>query len=152
MLRAVFSPKLALVLFTLFLVGGIVLFAALGIFAPVPEGAPVVAAPPTVEGARPAGAVSVAGGPDSAEALFVNKGCVSCHVVAGIQGAVGNIGPDLNGLAGREQIAGMLPMSQDNLRLWLKNPSEVKPGTAMPNLNLSAEDIDVLSSFLMTLK
>ncbi len=152
MLRAVFSPNLAYVFFSLFLVGGIVLFAALVVFAPEPEGAPAVAVPPTVEGARPAAAVSVAGGPASAEALFVNKGCVSCHVVAGVQGAVGTIGPDLNGLAGREQIAGVLSLSHDNLRLWLKNPPEVKPGTAMPNLNLSDEEIDVLSDFLMTLK
>ena len=39
---------------------------------------------------------------------------------------------------------------RDGLRAWLDNPQSVKPGTAMPDLNLSASDLDALTDFLMT--
>ena len=67
--------------------------------------------------------------------------CVSCHTVEG-QG--GLVGPALDGVADR--------YDADFLRKWVSDPQAVKPGTAMPNLGLSDEDLDAIVNFLGTLK
>mgnify|MGYP001296455702 CR=1 FL=1 len=87
-----------------------------------------------------------------AVALFIEKGCGGCHVVSGVAGAVGETGPNLTGLGGRSQIADSLEMNGDNLREWLLDPPSVKPGTLMPNLGLSEDEVTVLSNWLLTLK
>ncbi len=66
--------------------------------------------------------------------------CVGCHAVGGAGGAVG---PALDGVGGRFTAA--------ELRTWLSDPQSVKPGTAMPDLNLSDADLDALGAYLMTL-
>ena len=69
---------------------------------------------------------------------------------------MGTIGPALSdiGDAGKHpKIAGgNLDNNVDNLKKWLKDPPAVKPGTVMPNLNLSQSEIDSLVAFLQTLK
>ena len=95
-----------------------------------------------------AGAVEVA----AAEILFVGRGCGACHKVSGIPAAVGTIGPELDGVASQPQIATVLDTSVDNFKTWLADPPAVKPGTAMPSLGMSAEDVDLLAAWLMTLQ
>jgi len=85
-------------------------------------------------------------------ALFVSKGCVACHTVEGVPGATGKVGPELTTIASRPQIAGVVENTPDNLKRWLKNPPGLKPGTAMPNLGLTDEEVDNLVAFLLTLK
>lgn len=72
---------------------------------------------------------------------FYTTVCSACHAVGG-QG--GTVGPALDGVAGR--------FSEDELHTWLSNPSAVKPGTAMPNLNLSDELRAELVAWLVTLQ
>jgi cytochrome c oxidase subunit 2 len=76
--------------------------------------------------------------------------CAACHTVAGTS-ATGTIGPELTGFASRPQIAGVLENNEENLRRWLADPPAEKPGTAMPNLGLSQQQIDALVAFLNTL-
>ena len=95
-----------------------------------------------------AGAVDVA----AAESLFVGRGCGACHKVSGIPAAEGTIGPELDGMASRPQIAESLDMSIENMKTWLTDPPAAKPGTAMPSLGMSADDVDLLAAWLMTLQ
>lgn len=47
-------------------------------------------------------AVAVAGGnPEAGKAVFINGGCTACHKVASVPGAVGTVGPELDGLMQR---------------------------------------------------
>lgn len=85
------------------------------------------------------------------ETIFRTKGCFGCHTIAGVS-EIGTIGPELTHLASQELIADSVPYSPENLREWLQNPHELKPGTEMPNMNLSAEDLDVVVAYLDTLK
>lgn len=85
--------------------------------------------------------------------------CTQCHVVDGLLDANGEpvLGaidaPNLTHVASRECFAGcMLPTTDENLRRWLENPPAVKAGSKMPNLGLSAEQIDQLVAFLNTLR
>ncbi len=104
---------------------------------------------------RPASLGGGGGAPtvERGKQLMTEKGCIACHAIKDVPGAVGNVGPALDGLAGRPTIAGgVLPNGQANLRRWLNNPPGVKPGTLMPNLGLNAGEIDSLIEFLGTLK
>ena len=84
---------------------------------------------------------------------FFSLPCVGCHTIKGTT-AAGKVGPELTHVASKQSIAGGLltPVNEANLTKWLQNPPAVKPGTVMPNLNLSAEQIRDLVSYLLTLK
>ena len=54
---------------------------------------------------------------------------MNCHAVAGTA-ANGRFGPDLTHLISRVTIAaGAAENNHDNLRLWIENPSAIKPGS-----------------------
>jgi mono/diheme cytochrome c family protein len=105
-------------------------------------GAPVAAAGP----ARQAG-----GNAQHGQQLIVQNGCGSCHMIPGISGANGLVGPPLLYWSRRGFIGGELENTPDNLIRWLKNPKAVEPGTDMPNLNLSDEDARDIATYLYTI-
>jgi cytochrome c oxidase subunit 2 len=83
---------------------------------------------------------------------FSANGCAGCHSIAGTT-AVGKVGPDLSHVGSRTMIAAsIMPNTTDNLARWLRDPQEVKPGNAMPNLHLRPQDIDALVEYLHSLK
>ncbi len=90
--------------------------------------------------------------PQMAQALqMIETVCAACHTVDGTS-AAGTVGPDLSHFASLPSIPGGLENNEENLRKWLENPPAVKPGTAMPNLNLTEEQIDALVAYLYTLE
>jgi len=92
--------------------------------------------------------------PDAAEgkAIFEHNACISCHTVAGTV-ATGRFGPDLTHLASRDTFAsGAVPMSQANLRAFIDDPSQLKPGVLMPPMHLNQHDLDAVTAYLVTLK
>ncbi len=66
--------------------------------------------------------------------------CVSCHSIGG---SGGNVGPALDGVGDRYDATA--------LRAWLSDPQSIKPGTAMPDLNLSDAQLDALVPWLIAL-
>lgn len=81
-----------------------------------------------------------------------NGTCSGCHTVSGTS-AQAKVGPDLTHLAGRSTFAGaMLERTPDNLARWLRDPPGVKPGSRMPRLGLSEEEIEALVAYLETLQ
>jgi cytochrome c oxidase assembly factor CtaG/cytochrome c2 len=79
-------------------------------------------------------------------------GCGSCHVIPGVVGADSAVGPPLNRWAERHYIAGSLINTPDNLITWIRDPQSIEPGTAMPNLGVTAEDARHMSAYLYTLE
>lgn len=77
--------------------------------------------------------------------------CVTCHTIPGIVGANQHVGPPLAGIAGRPYIAGVLPNTPANMLRWLRDPTEVTPMTAMPDLGVSEQDARDIAAFLYTL-
>ncbi len=76
-------------------------------------------------------------GPEFGRQLFVEKNCISCHVVGGV-GAKGGI--DLAGVTKRH--------SPEWLDEQLVNPELVYPGSAMPAYDLDANSRKALISYL----
>jgi cytochrome c oxidase subunit II len=84
--------------------------------------------------------------------VFQSTACVNCHAVSGTI-ATGLFGPDLTHLMSRDTIAsGILPNTPENLRAWLKDPESLKPGSRMPAMKLSDQDLDALTAYLVTLR
>ena len=84
--------------------------------------------------------------------LIAQLGCGSCHVIPGINGAVGKVGPPLDRIGSQTIVGGMLPNNEDNLIKWIRTPQSVVPGNAMPNTELSDHDARDIASYLQTLR
>jgi cytochrome c oxidase subunit II len=84
--------------------------------------------------------------------VFMDSACNLCHAISGTP-AFGQTGPDLTHLAGRRSLAaGALANTPENLRRWLANPQQVKPGNHMPVVSLSDEQLDALTAYLSSLQ
>jgi cytochrome c2 len=79
-------------------------------------------------------------------------GCASCHTIPGIEGARGQVGPSLAGIASRSYLAGKLPNTPPNMIRWIREPQEVQPGTAMPELGVTEQDGKDIAAYLYTLR
>lgn len=86
-------------------------------------------------------------------ALFQGMSCASCHAIKGVAGANSRVAPDLTHLASRRMLGGNITdNTPQNLRRWLQNPQEIKPGVLMPNYNLTDEQLAQFASYFETLK
>jgi cytochrome c2 len=95
-------------------------------------------------------AAETGGDPKRGEALFIQYGCGSCHAMSDVRTATGMVGPPLDGVALRVIIAGHLANTPDNMQRWIRDPQHVSPGTAMPDLNVGAQDARDITAFLYT--
>jgi cytochrome c oxidase subunit II len=105
--------------------------------------------------------------PESIEALgkevFFQAGaaCHACHAIDGAVAedgteALAEVGPNLTNVGDRPIIgAGSLENTPENLRAWIRNPHESKPGNEMPAFSesqISDEDLDALVAYLSSLR
>lgn len=84
--------------------------------------------------------------------LIKSYGCGACHIIPGVNGARGLVGPPLYYFADRTMIAGELPNTPPNLTRWIQHPKQVEPNTAMPDLGLSADQAKDIAAYLYTLR
>jgi len=93
-------------------------------------------------------AAETGGDPSRGEAMFIEYGCGSCHAVKGVRTATGMVGPPLDGIALRVIVAGKLANKPENMEKWIRDPQQVSPGTAMPDLNVGDRDARDITAFL----
>jgi len=77
----------------------------------------------------------------SAQALMQKHACLSCHTLHG-QGQAA--APVLDMVGNRRSHAW--------IRRWLADPPALKPGTLMPKFPLTPQDLDVLATYLASLR
>ena len=73
-------------------------------------------------------------------ALFEDLGCIGCHKLHGTGGV---IGPELDGVGARR--------SPEWLGKHFHNPAEVTPGSAMPPIKVSDDEIEDLTMYMLSL-
>ena len=96
-------------------------------------------------------AAAITGGdPRRGEAMFIQYGCGGCHSAKHVRKATGMVGPPMDGVAIRTILAGRLQNSPTNMQQWIRNPQQVAPGTAMPDLNVGEGDARDITAFLYT--
>jgi cytochrome c2 len=82
---------------------------------------------------------SLAASVTTGKALFVAKGCATCHVHEALDTRFSiQVGPALTDYT-------VVP---EYVRIWLKDPRAIKPATEMPQLDLSESEIEALITFL----
>jgi cytochrome c2 len=77
---------------------------------------------------------------DYGQALFMAKGCNSCHLHdQALNDWSTETGPNLT----------TYQNTAEYLHVWLKDPQAIKPNTEMPNLALKRHEIEALTAFLI---
>jgi cytochrome c2 len=97
-------------------------------------------------------AAMTGGDPAHGQQVIRGYGCGSCHVIPGVDGAAGKVGPSLAGIGARTYLAGKLPNEPANMIKWIRQPQEVSPGTAMPELGVTEQDGKDIAAYLYTLQ
>jgi cytochrome c oxidase subunit II len=88
----------------------------------------------------------------SGKRIFETTACINCHTLRGTV-ANGTFGPDLTHLMSRATIgSGAADNTSENLRLWLKDPDAIKPGSLMPAMKLSDGELDALVRYMLSLR
>ena len=90
------------------------------------------------------------GDPDRGRHAIRSYGCGTCHSIRGVPGADGLVGPPLDGIGARAYVAGVLTNTPANLVRWIRQPREVDPLTAMPDVGVSVPDARDIAAFLYT--
>jgi len=84
--------------------------------------------------------------------IFLNGPCMMCHTVRGTL-AESTYGPDLTHVASRRTLAAATISNTRGHRAgWVLDPQVIKPGTQMPPMNLSNEDLHAVLDYLETLR
>jgi cytochrome c1 len=78
--------------------------------------------------------------------------CGACHMIPGIKGADGLVGPPLILFARRTYVGGEVPNTPPNLIRWIQDPRSIEPGTAMPALGLNEQQARDVAAYLYTLR
>lgn len=103
-------------------------------------------------GAARADPETTAGDPAKGVREIQKIGCGSCHVIPGVTGANGLVGPPLDHMGRRIYIAGLLRNTPENLARWIRDPQSIVPGNAMPDMGLSESQSRDIAAYLSTLK
>ena len=158
-------------LFSIFFTGGLVLAigVVLGLITlfdnfDIGNPPPVMAATPTptiITVTPDAPIPGTGGGGTDGPGIFVSRGCGGCHVIEGVPGAVGVIGPEMTGIASRAGTRaetcepGM--SAEDYIRESIEKPEAcIVPGydNVMQPLRgmMSDDEFDILVEYLLTLQ
>lgn len=95
--------------------------------------------PPLKSLMQPPAIASSAAKPSRSQPQIFGALCVACHAVGGVGGSTGPALDDAYTRKDREQMIA-----------WLRDPAAIKPGTLMPKLPLSEEQIVDLSDYLQS--
>jgi cytochrome c oxidase subunit II len=84
--------------------------------------------------------------------IFETTACINCHTVRGTV-ANGRFGPDLTHLMSRATLAsGAAENTPENLRVWLREPDAIKPGSLMPAMKVADAELDALVRYMQSLQ
>lgn len=85
--------------------------------------------------------------------LIARYGCNACHVVPGVAGPQGALGPSLAGIASRPTLSGgTVQNTPANLAQFIQNPASLNAQSTMPPIGLSDEEARAIAAYLATLQ
>jgi cytochrome c2 len=74
--------------------------------------------------------------------------CGVCHVIPGIRGATGQVGPPLTAYSRHSYIAGKFPNEPKTLVRWIPDAPSMAPQTGMPAIAMSEQDARDMAAYL----
>ncbi len=78
--------------------------------------------------------------------------CDVCHVIPGVRGTAGRVGPSLKDFAHRPHLAGKFATGEGQVIRWILDPPAMAPRTAMPAVGVSEAEARDMAAYLLTLK
>jgi cytochrome c oxidase subunit II len=88
---------------------------------------------------------------EAGRTAFSTNSCGSCHTIDGTT-SNGTFGPNLTHFMSRQTLgAGVAPNDDTNLKSWLRDPQDLKPGCMMPDMKLDPAQVDQIMAYLKTL-
>lgn len=101
----------------------------------------------------PAKAVAADPRVEQGKTAIAQYGCNVCHVIPGIEGGGGQLGPSLAGIASRPNISqGAVQNTPANLAQFVQDPASLNPQSSMPPIGITDAEADAIAAYLMTLK
>jgi cytochrome c2 len=94
----------------------------------------------------------VGGDPETGRRIVASVECGVCHVIPGIAGADGIVGPPLTDFAHRQFIGGVVPNHPSLLVRFVRDPPSIAPATGMPDLGLTEDEAQHVAAYLYTLR
>lgn len=95
--------------------------------------------------------LALSGDPRRGRALLAQYECGVCHVIPGVPGATGRVGPALDAYARRPYVAGKWPNLPEVLVKFIEDPPALAPQTAMPAIPMDVGDAQHMATYLHTL-
>lgn len=77
--------------------------------------------------------------------------CGVCHVIPGVRGARGQVGPSLDAYSRRVYVAGKFPNTPRVLVRWIQDAPSLAPQTAMPAIAMPEAQARHMAAYLYTL-
>ena len=88
------------------------------------------------------------GDPQRGRAALVQFDCGVCHVIPGVAGARGMVGPPLDSMRRNVYIAGKFPNTPDTLVRFIVDAPALAPETAMPNVGVAEQQARDMAAYL----
>jgi cytochrome c1 len=92
------------------------------------------------------------GDPERGRDAIARVGCGVCHVIPGVRGPDGVVGPSLAKVGSRVYLAGSLPNRPPVMAQFVRDAPSLVPGTAMPDLPLDEQAARDVAAYLYTLQ
>jgi mono/diheme cytochrome c family protein len=78
--------------------------------------------------------------------------CGVCHVIPGVTGARGFVGPPLAAYSRNVYVAGKFPNTPETLVRWIRAAPELAPETAMPAFEMTEAQAYDIAAYLYSLQ
>lgn len=99
------------------------------------------------------GAEALTGGHvEAGRRAIAARQCGACHEIPGVERSRGEVGPSLEGIAGRKVVGGMLRNDPAAMVRWIRYPQSVVPGNAMPDIGIGDAEARDIAAYLYTLR
>lgn len=90
---------------------------------------------------------------EEGKTTIARYGCNVCHVIPGIEGGGGSLGPSLAGIASRPTLSeGAVQNTPQNLAQFVQDPASLNPQSSMPPIGITDAESEAIAAYLMTLK
>jgi cytochrome c1 len=89
---------------------------------------------------------------ESGRAALERNQCGACHIIPGVAGARGTVGPPLTRYGQRVYLAGKFPQDPALLARWIRDAPSMDPRTAMPATGVTEEEARDIAAYLSSLR
>lgn len=89
--------------------------------------------------------------PEQGRMALQSHECGVCHVIPGVRGARGRVGPPLDAYSRRVYVAGKFPNTPQVLVRWIQDAPSLAPRTAMPAIAMPEAQARNMAAYLYTL-